>query len=158
MTYVIGWMSMAEHKIGPISTAVIAVVALLLTVIAAGALTDSVTVPLAGSITAVNVDVYSDAGCTVPCTSLNVGSLAPGASATQTIYVKNNGTVPETLSMAVAGWNPSNAGSYLTLSWNRVGYVLNAGSSVQATLTLTAAANTGSLTTFSCNVTITGTQ
>jgi hypothetical protein len=149
---------MAEHKIAPVTVAVLAMTALLLTVIAAGVLTDSKTVPLSGSITAVNVQIYSDAYCTVPCTSLSVGAVAPGGVATQTIYVKNAGTVPMTLSMAVAGWNPSNAGSYLTLSWDRTSYVLGTGASVQATLTLTAASNTGSLTTFSCSVTITGTQ
>ncbi len=149
---------MAAVKIGSLTVAGIALAGLLLTVIAAGALTDSEVVPLSGSVTGVNVDLYTDMYCTIPCTSLNVGSVAPGTSATQNIYVKNSGTAAMTLSMAVSAWNPSNAGSYLTLSWNRAGYVLAANASVQAVLTLTAAANTGSLTTFSCNVTITGTQ
>ncbi len=149
---------MAAVKFGSLTVAGIALAGLLLTVIAAGALTDSSTVPLNGAITGVNVELYSDMYCTVPCTSLNAGTIAPGASVTQNIYVKNSGTVAMTLSMAVSAWNPSNAGSYLTLSWNRASYVLAANSSVQATLTLTAAANTGTLTTFSCNVTITGTQ
>ena len=149
---------MAAVKFGSLTVAGIALAGLLLTVIAAGALTDSSTVPLNGAITGVNVELYTDPYCTVPCTSLSAGTVAPGASVTQSLYVKNTGTVAMTLSMAVSAWNPSNAGSYLTVSWNRVGYVLAANSSVQATLTLTAAANTGTLTTFSCNVTITGTQ
>ena len=149
---------MAGVKIGSLTVAGMALAGLLITVIAAGALTDSATVPLNGAITGVNVELYTDPYCTIPCTSLNVGTLAPGGLATQNLYVKNSGTVAMTLSMAVAAWNPSNAGSYLTLSWNRAGYALNANSSVQATLTLSAASNTGSLTTFSCNVTITGTQ
>ncbi len=149
---------MAEHKLTPISIAVIAAIGLLVTMLAIAALTDSSTIPLNGSVTGVNVKLYTDASCTTPCTSINVGNMNPGSSTTQTVYVKNNGTVPMTLSMTSSGWNPTSASSYLTLSWNRAGYVLNAGSSVQATLTLTVASNTGTLTAFSCNVTITGTQ
>ncbi len=149
---------MAERKSALILIAAISTIALLVTMLAVAALTDSSTVPLNGSVTGANVDLYTDASCTIPCTSLNVGTVNPGSSITQTVYVKNNGTVPITLSMTSTGWNPTTASSYLTLSWNRVGYVLNAGLSVQATLTLTAASNTGTLTTFSCNVTITGTQ
>ena len=136
----------------------IAVAGLFLTVITSAALSDSQVLPLNGAITTVNVDAYTNAACTIPCTALSVGSVAPGSSVTQTIYIKNSGTVPVTLTMAVSGWNPSNAGSYLTLSWNRQNYVLSSGGVVDVTLTLTAGANVGSLTSFSCNVTITGTQ
>ena len=80
------------------------------------------------------------------------------ASATQTIYIKNTGNVPETLTMTTNNWTPTGADTYLTLTWNRQTTILNAGASIQATLTLTAAANTGTLTTFSCDVTLTGTQ
>jgi hypothetical protein len=89
-------------------------------------------------------------------TSLAVGTLNPGATATQTVYIKNTGNIPETLTMTVNNWNPANANTYLTLTWNRQNNVLAAGASIQATLTLTATANTGSLTTFSCDVTLTG--
>jgi len=137
---------------------IIAITGLLVTMTTLGALSDSALFSLNGTITTVNVEAYTDVACTIPCTSLNVGNLAPGSSATQTVYIKNNGTVPVTLTMAVGNWNPTTASSYLTLSWNRPNYVLNAGVAVSATLTLTAAANTGSLTTFSCSVTITGSQ
>ncbi len=149
---------MAAVKFGSLSVAGVALAGLLLTVIAAGALSDSEVVPLSGSVSGVNVELYTDPYLSVPCTSLNAGSVAPGGSVTQTVYVKNSGNMAMILSMAVSAWNPSNAGSYLTLTWNRGGYVLGAGGSVVAILTLQAAASTGSLTTFSCNVTITGTQ
>ena len=136
----------------------LAIVGVALTVSTAALLSTSQIVPLNGSITAVNLALYTDSGLTTPCTALNSGMVSPGGTSTQTVYVKNIGTVPETLTMSVNGWIPANAGSYLTLSWDRQNYVLNAGQSVQATLTLTAASNTGSLTTFSCNVTFTGTQ
>jgi hypothetical protein len=115
-------------------------------------------ISLDGTIAAVNVGVYSDAACTQNATSLSVGFLNPGGTATQTVYIKNTGTLPETLTMASSNWNPATASSVLTLSWNRQNTVLAAGQSIPATLTLVAAANTGSLTTFGCDVTITGVQ
>jgi len=141
--------------------AVVIALALTGTVLAistSGLLSASQSVPVNGSITAVNLAIYSDSGLTQNCTSLNTGSVSPGGTATQTIYVKNTGTVPETLTMAASNWNPANASSSLTLSWDRQNTVLNAGQSIQATLTLTTASNTGSLTTFSCSATFTGTQ
>jgi hypothetical protein len=140
--------------------AVIALVAtaLALTLTTAAVLSTNQTVPLNGTINAINLGVYSDSECTQTVTTLNVGTLSPGETATQTVYIKNTGNVPETLTMTVANWNPTNANTYLTLTWNRQDTPLNAGASIQATLTLTAASNTGSLTTFNCDVTLTGTQ
>ena len=140
-------------------TAIIAltITALFLTVATASLLSNQ-TVPLNGTINAVNLGVFTDSSCSTPVTVLNVGALNPGGTATQTVWVKNTGNIPETLTMTVNNWNPANAASSLTLTWNRPNYVLNAGAVVQATITLTAAANTGSLTTFSCDVTLTGTQ
>jgi hypothetical protein len=149
---------MATKKASSVAITVISVAIMALMLTAAGLLSANQTVPLSGTINAVNVGVYSDSDCTINCTSLNVGSLNPGDSATQTVYVKNTGNVPVTLSMAISNWDPTSASSYLTLSWDRTSYALAVGASVQATLTLTAASDTGSLTSFSCDVTITGTQ
>jgi hypothetical protein len=124
----------------------------------AAVLSANQTVPLNGTINAVNLGVFSDSACSQTTTALNVGTISPGGTATQTIYIKNIGNIPETLTMTTNNWTPSSASSLLTLTWNRQNTVLNATQSIQATLTLTAAANTGSLSTFSCDVTISGTQ
>ena len=142
---------------------IIAIIALTITILAltlttAAILSSSQTVPLSGTINAVNLGVYTDSACTQTATSLNVGTLNPGGTATQTVYVKNTGNVAETLTMTANNWAPTGASSSLSLTWNRQNTVLNSGQSIQATLTLTAASNTGSLTTFSCDVTLTGTQ
>ena len=136
----------------------IAVTGLFLTMISAGALSSSQLVPSGGTITAVNVGVYTNSACTTNCTSINWGTLAPGTSVTITVFVKNTGTVPVKLSMTKTNWAPSNAGTYLTVTWNREGYSLAAGNSVSATFTLTASASAGALTTFSFDLVITGTQ
>jgi len=149
---------MATLKLSIGATIAIAVTGLFLTIVAAGVLTSSQTIQSGGTITSVNVGVYSDAGCTQTITSLDWGTLAPGASTTRTIYVKNTGTVPVTLSMTTTSWVPSNANTYLTVTWNRENTNLAAGTTVAATLTLTASASAGSITTFSFNNVITGTQ
>jgi hypothetical protein len=140
------------------ATIAIAVTGLFLTMITAGALVSSQTIPSGGTITAVNVGVYSNSACTSNCTSIDWGTLSPGGSTTKTIYVKNTGTIPVTLSMTPANWSPSNANNYLTVTWNRANYALAAGASVSAILTLTASSSAGSLTNFSFDVVITGTN
>jgi hypothetical protein len=136
----------------------LAIAGILLTLTTAAVISTNQIIPLNGTITAVNLGVYSDSACTQTTTALNVGNLNPSGTATQTIYIKNTGNVPETLTMTTNNWNPTNATSSLNLTWNQQNTVLNAGQAMQAILTLTAASNTGSLTTFSCNVIITGTQ
>ena len=149
---------MKYKKIPKIGIIVLVITAIALTVTTAAVLTANQIVPLNGSITAVNVGVYSDSGCTQAVTTLNVGTLNPSGTATQTVYIKNAGNVPETLTMAATNWIPSNATSSLTLSWNQQNTILPAGNSIPAVLTLTAASNCGSMTNFSCSITITGTQ
>ena len=149
---------MKFHRLSKVAVIAIAIAGVLLTVTTAAVLSASQSVPLNGTITAVNLGIYTDSACTQTCTALTVGALNPGGTATQTVYVKNTGTVSETLTMAVNNWSPGSASSSLTLTWNQQNTVLTVGQSVQATLTLTAASNTGTLTTFSCSVTVTGTQ
>ena len=135
----------------------LATTGIFLTLVTAGIISTQ-TIPSDGTITTVNVSVYTNSGCTENCTAINWGSLYPGNSTTQTVYVKNTGTVPITLTMTANSWTPANADDYLTLDWNQEGTVLSAGHSVTATLTLTAAADTGDLQDFNVNIIITGTQ
>jgi hypothetical protein len=152
--------TLQKLRSGKIIAAVITLIltGTVLAISTSGLLSASQSVPYNGTISAVNLAIYSDNGLTQNCTSLNIGTVNPGGTSTQTIYIKNTGTVPETLTMAVNNWNPASASSSLTLSWDKQNYILNAGQSIQATLTLTVSANTGSLITFSCSVTFTGTQ
>ena len=140
--------------------ALIAIVAtgLFLTLLTSGLLMSSQTVQSGGTVNSVNVGVYLDSGCTQNCTTIDWGTITPGNAVTRTVYVKNTGTLPVTLSMTSGGWVPSNANTYLTLTWNRGGTVRAVGSSIQATLTLTASSSAGNLTSFSFNIIITGTE
>jgi archaellum component FlaG (FlaF/FlaG flagellin family) len=152
--------TLQKLRSGKIITVVIALIltGTVLAISTSGLLSASQSVPYNGTISAVNLAIYSDSSLTQNCTSLSTGAVNPGGTATQTIYIKNTGTIPETLTMTVNNWNPANASSSLTLSWDRQNYVLNPGQSIQGTLTLTAVSNTGNLSTFSCSATFTGTQ
>lgn len=137
-------------------TAVVIIIALAFTTV--GALLLSQTIFSTGTITTVNIEVYSDSECTQKLTSINWGQTAPGENVSTTIYVKNTGNTPVTLSMTTDSWNPQAAHSYITLTWNKSGISLPAGNSTAAVLTITVASNITGITSYSLNIIITGTN
>ncbi len=113
-------------------------------------------IPSSGLVAAVNVGVYSDVACTLNLTSITWGNVYPGDSVPRTIYVKNTGNVPMTLSMATAAWNPAGAAGQITVAWDKENAVLNPGQSTSATLTLSVSPSISGVTAFSVNIVITG--
>jgi len=107
--------------------------------------------------TSPNIGVYSDAACTNAITSVNWGSIAAGGSSSQTIYIKNTGTGSMTLSMITSAWSPSNANTYITISWNKEGTVLATGQIATATLTATVSSSITGISSFSNTITFYGT-
>jgi hypothetical protein len=151
-------MAMQKTALGSAIAIVIAIVLTMTSVM--GLLQASKTVSNTGIITAVNVGAYQDSGCTQTLSSLNWGSVNPASSVNMTIYLKNTGNTRVSLNMTVNGWNPANASSYMALTWNCEGTLLNAGNSTAALLTLSVFANVTSsgISNFGFNTTITGTQ
>jgi uncharacterized repeat protein (TIGR01451 family) len=147
-------MAMQRATIGTV--VVIAVMGLMMS--ALGALVATRTISNSGSVTAVGVGVYSDSGCTTVLSAISWGTVNPGDVKTYTIYVRNEGTVSVTLNMTIGNWNPSSASGYITLTWNKEKYVLPAGQVVQAVLTLSVSSSVSGVTSFSFDITITGTQ
>jgi hypothetical protein len=147
----------AMRKISTGLIMAIAMVGLILTVTTTGLLSVSQTVSSSGSVTAINVGVYSDSGCTQALTSIDWGTNTPGSYVTRTFYVKNTGNSQLTLSMATSSWSPSSANGPITLTWNRENVALNAGQSITATLTLGVSSTISGITAFSVNIVITGT-
>jgi uncharacterized repeat protein (TIGR01451 family) len=147
-------MAMQKATIGT----VLAIAVIALTVSALGTLVATHTISNNGSVIAVGVGVYSDSGCTTPLSTISWGTLNPGDVKNYTIYVKNTGTVSVMLNMTTSDWNPSSASSYIALTWNKEKYVLPAGQVVPAVLTLTVSSSVSGVTTFSFDITITGTQ
>lgn len=110
-----------------------------------------------GSVKAIGVAVYWYSNGTSPVTSFNWGMVSPGTTMNITCYIKNPGNQPETLSMNTSNWNPANATTYITLSWNLAGQTLNSGQIKQAVFTLQILAPVTGITNFSFDVTIAGT-
>jgi hypothetical protein len=110
-----------------------------------------------GRMMTINVEVYSDSACTEPVTSLDWGTLAPGEEKTKIVYLKNSGNSPLSLSMSVSGWDPVEAGSHLSLSWDKEGDTLGEGETVKATIMFSVSPTIEDVHSFSFSVTITGT-
>jgi uncharacterized repeat protein (TIGR01451 family) len=149
---------MAITKASKYLVIVLTLAAFALATLTLAAINVSQNVSSSGTITtSPNIGVYSDSACTTNMTSINWGSVAAGGTATQTVYVKNTGTVSMTLSLAVSNWIPSGASTYITISWNQQGTQLSAGQSVAATITLTVSSSITGITSFSNTIAISGT-
>ncbi len=135
----------------------LATTGIFLTLVTAGTIS-TLTIPSDGTVTTVNIGVFSNIDCTENCTEISWGSLYPSNSTSKTVYVKNTGTVPITLSMSANAWAPINADDYLTLDWDQEGTVLDVGNSVIASIILTAAEYTGDLQKFTVEIVITGAE
>lgn len=144
-----------------IHVSIILVTATLVTVgtMVLGLLTASQTIPNTGNVKAVGVGVYSDSACNQTVLSIPWGTLDPGESSDETVYIRNEGNIAVVLSMTTENWDPSSASSYITLSWNlEEGYVLNPGQSVQTVLTLSVSSSISGVESFTFDIIITGTQ
>jgi hypothetical protein len=147
---------MENRKTVLLAAFVIAVALMMASVLAV--LQSSRTISSHGTIRGVNVNIYQDSGCSQLLSTVDWGTIDNGSQTVKTVYVKNEGTSSMTLSISNNTWVPLDATSYLTLTWNRDGYVLGNGTSVDANLTLTVSPTFTNGTDFSFNIVIIGTQ
>lgn len=110
-----------------------------------------------GSIKTVGVGVYSDSAGTNKITSINWGTIDPGAKVNKTVYIKNEGNAPSTLSMSTSNWNPTSASTYMTLTWDYGGQTISVGQLVPVKFTLAVSSSVSSVTSFSFDITIVST-
>jgi hypothetical protein len=122
-----------------------------------GLLTTSKTLSSTGSVKAINVEVYWDDQCTQVVESVDWGTPEPGDSLIKTIYVKNTGNSQMILNMSCSEWDPAGVDSYLDLSWNRDGAIIDVDEVVQAILTFSVSESISGVTDFSFNIIIEGT-
>lgn len=135
-------------------------VVLMVSVSTLGLLTINQTISSQGTVNIVstpNLAIFSDSQCTQSLNTIDWGSITPGTQVTKTIYVKNTGNVPLTLTMSPSSWNPSAASNYMSLTWDKQSSTLAVGQSTSAVLTLTVASTISGITTFAVNIVITGT-
>jgi hypothetical protein len=147
------------------SLRVTSVLALVLIAVAAtcttyAALSVTQNVPSSGSIVVTaGLGIYSDSACQNNLTSIDWGTLTPGANIVRTVYVKNTGMGTSlSLSMATSNWTPASANGPVTITWNQAGTRLAPGQSTAAVITLTVSPTIADITSFNVQITITGTQ
>lgn len=147
---------MATQKIPAGAILAVAVTGIILSALAAGLLSAYQRIPSTGNVKAVGVGVYWNSTCTSNVTSIDWGLLDPGATTNKTVYIRNEGSSRLMLNMTTENWS---AGAYgnITLTWNREGYLLDSGLTIQAILTLNVSQNI-KVTSFSFDIVITGTE
>jgi len=118
----------------------------------------SKTLSSTGSIQTIGVGVYTTAQCSIPVTSIPWGTLEPGASQDFECYIRNEGNSPTTLSLQTTNWSPLVATTYLDLDWDYNENPINPDAVVQITFTLSVDSGIEGVTTFSFDITITGTS
>ena len=143
-----------------ISVALVITATIALSLISIAAITTSTTLSTSGTVTtSAGLAVYSNSGCTTSLSTISWGSLSPGGTATETIYVKNTGSgLSLSLNMTTSSWSPSSASGYITITWNQQGTDLQPGGSVAAVITLNVSSSIVDVTSFSVNINIGGTN
>lgn len=104
------------------------------------------------------VTAYTDASATTVLSEMAWGSITPGGSNSITIYIKNEGTTPLTLSGDVINWNPTNAPDYISIKWDYNGQTIAPNQVIQLTITLTVSPNISGISNFNFELTINGTD
>ena len=149
---------MVSQRFSAILLTTIAALAVASVIFTYGLLFGSNTITNQGNVSSIGVGVYWESSCTTEVTTIDWGYLQPGSTKDVTVYIRNEGTIPMTLSMTVDSWNPVEASDYITLTWNREGSQVNADSVLQAVLTLSVSPSISDVSSFSFDITITGTE
>jgi hypothetical protein len=113
-------------------------------------------IPTTAQLKLLGVGVYKDAPFTVAVTEINWGILEPGDRKNFSAYIKNESNVPITLTMYTENWNPANATSFIGLSWDYQGNLIDVDGSALATFILNVDAATSGFKTFSFTIVIVG--
>ncbi|MEM2741211.1 MAG: hypothetical protein QXD95_03585, partial [Nitrososphaeria archaeon] len=107
-----------------------------------------------GNIKALGVGVYWDIGCSQTVSSIDWGLAEPGSVKNVTVYIRNEGNAPITLSLQTANWSPLTAASYISLSWNYDGETVSPASVVKVTLNLSVSQSIQGISSFSFDIII----
>ena len=103
--------------------------------------------------------IYSDSACQNSISIFNWGSITPGQEATYIVYIENTGVgVSLQLSITVSNWFPANADGPITVTWDQENAVLCPNQYVMATLTLSVSSSISDISSFSNQISITGTE
>jgi hypothetical protein len=121
------------------------------------AMTSNIVLRNIGSVKTVGVGVYWDMACSQVVSVIDWGIMEPSAVKNVTVYVRNEGNSPTTLSLQKDNWNPANASSYISLSWNYLGQAIATNSVIPVTLTLSISSDIQGINSFSFDIIISAT-
>jgi hypothetical protein len=107
-----------------------------------------------GAIKTMGVEAYWGVGCTDEVIEIDWGTLEPGSQTDRTVYVKNRGNAPVTLSLDAEAWTPSEAQTYLWLDWDYDGTPVTAGTAIPIRITLTVSGDITGITAYSFQIVI----
>ena len=110
-----------------------------------------------GSVKGVGLGVYWDLQCKNATSSIDFGLLDPGSYKDFTLYLKNEGNTVLTLNMTSKNWNPIEAANYMSLTWNREGQQVSPDQVISFVITLSVSSNIQDISSFSLDITISGT-
>ena len=114
-------------------------------------------IPGTGSIKGLGLGIYWDQQCQNPTSSIDFGVLEPGSQKDYTLYLRNEGNTDLTLNMAAENWDPTEAANYLSLTWNREGLEVSPDQVISFVITLSVSSNIQEISSFSLDITISGT-
>ena len=104
----------------------------------------------------IEIDVYSDSGCTQFASGVDWGEILVGSTITRIVYVKNNGDIEVALGLSTENWSPVEAMADITLDWDYDGTYLEVGEVRQVIFGLSVDSGIGSISSFSFVIVITG--
>jgi hypothetical protein len=122
----------------------------------AGQLLSTTSLQSHGTIETVGVSAYKESSCVNSMTNIEWGTIVPGGSVTQTVYIRNEGNSALTLSLNTVNWSPANAGNYISVSWNYGGQTIQPNQVVQITLTLSVSSSISGVNDFYFDIMIVG--
>jgi hypothetical protein len=104
----------------------------------------------------IEIDVYSDSGCTKPVSNVDWGEIAAGSTINRIVYVENNGDYEVTLGLSTENWSPFEAIADITLDWDYDGVYLEIGEVRRVIFSLSVDSDIGSISSFSFDIVVTG--
>lgn len=104
----------------------------------------------------IGLEVYQDREFTVSVTHINWGILDAGDQKNFSCYIKNESNVPIILTMFTEEWNPQNASSYITLTWDYDESVIDVDGFIPITFTLNISPTISGINSFSFTIVIVG--
>lgn len=136
--------------------AAVVIVALVITAVVVGAIVYySLTLSGSGTVLAIGLEAYTDAGLTERASSINWGTIPPGGYSQVTLYLHSNSTGPSTWTLSTQNWQPANAQNYMILTWSYDNAEVQPGETEAVTFTLAVNQSISGITNFSFDTVIT---